>query len=40
MDAKFFAEPAPEIAFVEPSAERAAEKRAFERERLERWFGG
>jgi len=40
MDVKFFAEPAPEITFVEPSTERAAEKRAFERERLERWFGG
>lgn len=40
MDVKFYAEPAPEIAFVEPSAERAAEKRRFESDRLERWFGG
>jgi len=39
MDVKFFAEPAPEIVFLEPSAERAAEKRQFERDRLERWFG-
>jgi sulfide:quinone oxidoreductase len=39
MDVKFFAEPAPEIAFVDPSAERAAEKRRFESERLARWFG-
>jgi sulfide:quinone oxidoreductase len=39
MDVKFFAEPAPEIAFVEPSAERAAEKRQFESDRLARWFG-
>jgi sulfide:quinone oxidoreductase len=40
MDVKFFAEPAPEISFVEPSAERAAEKRRFESDRLTRWFGG
>jgi sulfide:quinone oxidoreductase len=39
MDVKFFAEPTPEIAFVEPSAERAAEKRRFESDRLTRWFG-
>jgi len=39
MDVKFFTEPAPEIAFVEPSGERAAEKRQFESERLSRWFG-
>ena len=39
MDVKFFAEPAPEIAFAEPSAERAAEKRQFESDRLSRWFG-
>jgi sulfide:quinone oxidoreductase len=40
MDVKFFAEPAPEISFVEPGAERAAEKRRFESDRLTRWFGG
>lgn len=39
LDVSFFAEPAPEISFVEPSAERAAEKRQFESERLTRWFG-
>ena len=30
----------PEISFLEPSAERAAEKRQFESDRLTRWFGG
>jgi sulfide:quinone oxidoreductase len=40
IDARFFAEPAPEITFAEPSAEIAAEKRRFESDRLERWFGG
>lgn len=40
MDVKFFAEPAPEILFREPSVEHAAEKRQFESERLARWFGG
>lgn len=39
MDVKFFAEPMPEIALAEPSPERAAEKRAFESDRLARWFG-
>ena len=39
MDVDFFAEPAPEIVFAEPSAERAAEKRRFESDRLSRWFG-
>jgi sulfide:quinone oxidoreductase len=39
MAVRFFAEPAPEIAFAEPSAELAAEKRQFESDRLSRWFG-
>ncbi len=39
MDVKFFAEPAPDITFVEPGPERSAEKRAFESDRLARWFG-
>jgi sulfide:quinone oxidoreductase len=40
MDVKFFAEPVPEITLLEASAERAAEKRRFESDRLTRWFGG
>ncbi|MCS7006888.1 MAG: FAD-dependent oxidoreductase [Thermoleophilia bacterium] len=40
IDAEFFAEPAPRIEIAEPSAALGAEKRAFERERLARWFGG
>ena len=40
MDVRFFAEPVPEITLLEPSAERAAEKRRFESDRLTRWFGG
>jgi sulfide:quinone oxidoreductase len=40
IDADFFVEPAPRIEIAEPSPELGAEKRAFERERLERWFGG
>lgn len=39
IDAEFFAEPGPRISLAEPSAENAAEKRRFEAERLERWFG-
>lgn len=40
IDAEFFAEPMPRIAIAEPSPALGAEKRAFESERLERWFGG
>jgi sulfide:quinone oxidoreductase len=40
VDGEFFAEPAPRLTFAEPSSENAAAKRAFERERLARWFGG
>ena len=39
MDGEFYAEPAPRFTFAEPSAENAAAKRAFESERLARWFG-
>ena len=39
-DAEFFAEPAPILDIAEPSAPIAAEKRRFETDRLERWFGG
>lgn len=35
----FLADP-PAIAFLPPTPERMDEKRAFERERLDRWFGG
>jgi sulfide:quinone oxidoreductase len=40
IDAEFFAEPAPRLEIAEPSAAIGAEKRAFETERLQRWFGG
>jgi sulfide:quinone oxidoreductase len=40
IDVEFYAEPAPEISIAETSAANAAEKRRFESERLERWFGG
>jgi sulfide:quinone oxidoreductase len=36
----FLAEPAPQVNVEPPSAERLRSKEAFERERLERWFGG
>jgi sulfide:quinone oxidoreductase len=39
IDAEFFAEPGPRIEIAAPSPALAAEKRAFERERLARWFG-
>jgi sulfide:quinone oxidoreductase len=39
IDAEFFAEPAPRLDIAEPSAALGAEKRAFETERLQRWFG-
>ena len=39
IDAEFFAEPTPRLAIAEPSEAIAAEKRRFESERLERWFG-
>ncbi|HLG08540.1 MAG TPA: FAD/NAD(P)-binding oxidoreductase [Gaiellaceae bacterium] len=40
VDAEFYATPAPLVSIVEPDAANAAEKRRFETERLERWFGG
>lgn len=40
IDAEFFAEPGPRIEIAEPSPALGAEKRAFESERLARWFGG
>ena len=36
----WYATPEPVVRIEGPSADRAGEKRAFERERLERWFGG
>lgn len=36
----FYAEPEPAVELAGPSPEHAAAKRAFERERLARWFGG
>ncbi|HXG76621.1 MAG TPA: FAD-dependent oxidoreductase [Gaiellaceae bacterium] len=39
IDAEFFAEPMPRISIAEPNPALSAEKRAFETERLERWFG-
>ena len=39
IDAEFFAEPTPRLTIAEPSESIAAEKRRFESERLERWFG-
>jgi len=40
VDGDWYATPDPIVTIDGPSAERAAEKGAFERERLERWFGG
>ena len=40
VDGDFFADPTPRVAITDVSAEHAAEKRAFESSRLERWFGG
>jgi sulfide:quinone oxidoreductase len=40
VEGEFFAEPEPDVAIAEPSADRAEEKHRFEAERLERWFGG
>ena len=39
IDTEFFAEPAPRLAIAEPSEALATEKRRFESDRLERWFG-
>ncbi len=39
VDGAFFAEPEPRVVIEEPSSLHAAEKRRFEAERLERWFG-
>lgn len=39
VDGEWYAEPAPRVSIAEPSAENADEKRHFESERLERWFG-
>jgi sulfide:quinone oxidoreductase len=40
VDGDFYAEPEPRVVLAEPSAANADEKRRFEAERLERWFGG
>ena len=40
VDGDFFAKPEPLVRLREPSADLAADKRRFEAERLERWFGG
>ena len=40
VDGDFYATPEPRVSIVEPDAAHAAEKRRFESERLERWFGG
>jgi sulfide:quinone oxidoreductase len=40
VEGDWYAEPDPVVEIKGPSAELAAEKAAFERERLERWFGG
>jgi sulfide:quinone oxidoreductase len=40
VEGNWYATPEPEISIAEPDAAHAAEKRAFESERLERWFGG
>jgi sulfide:quinone oxidoreductase len=40
VDADWYATPAPVVSIAEPSSMYAEEKRQFERERLERWFGG
>jgi sulfide:quinone oxidoreductase len=39
VDADWYATPAPVVSIAEPSIAYAEEKRQFERERLERWFG-
>ena len=39
VEGEFFAEPEPSVNVREPSADNAEEKRRFEAERLERWFG-
>ncbi len=39
VDGAFFAEPEPRVVLEEPSSLHAEEKRRFEAERLERWFG-
>ncbi len=40
VDGNFFARPEPEVRVQGVSEAYAAEKRRFETERLERWFGG
>ena len=40
VDGEFYATPEPRILLSEPDAAHAREKRLFETERLERWFGG
>jgi sulfide:quinone oxidoreductase len=40
VDADWYATPAPVVSIAEPSSAYSEEKREFERERLERWFGG
>ena len=40
VDGDFYAAPEPRVSIAEPDAAHAAEKRLFESERLERWFGG
>jgi sulfide:quinone oxidoreductase len=40
VEGDFFARPEPRVVVGEISAAHAAEKRRFEAERLERWFGG
>jgi len=39
VDGDFYATPEPRVSIAEPDAAHAAEKRLFESERLERWFG-
>lgn len=39
VDGEWYAVPAPRVSIAEPSAANAAEKRLFESDRLERWFG-
>ena len=40
VDGEWYAEPAPRTSIAAPSAQIAEDKRRFERDRLERWFGG
>jgi sulfide:quinone oxidoreductase len=40
VEGEFYAEPDPKVAILGPDPAHAAEKRRFETERLERWFGG